>query len=210
MQSLKQSLERQRKELNDCRAEITSLKMHIEGSRSVRNLLAGDSEHMQSGSLDSYKEEIKLLQKEIESLKTRKYITEKSNNDDSELIEIKDKVVDVQEDSAVMSPVEITSGVPETVGVQAQENENSDDTRDKPEVLTGETLVTFPNGNGGAIGSAENIHEHDAEPLPVDNGQPLKSDSLGIEPAREKIVSYHTSLRLQSKVWVQHKGTNCQ
>lgn len=210
MQSLKQSLERQRKELNDCRAEITSLKMHIEGSRSVRNLLAGDSEHMHSGSLDSYKEEIKLLQKEIESLKTRKYITEKSKNDDSELIEIKDKVVDVQEDSAVMSPVEITSGVPETVGVQAQENENSDDTRDKPEVLTGETLVTFLNGNGGAIGSAENIHEHDSEPLPVDNGQPLKSDSLGIEPAREKIVSYHTSLRLQTKVWVQHKGTNCQ
>lgn len=187
VQSLKQSLERQRKELNDCRAEITSLKMHIEGSRSVRNLLAGDSEHMQSGSLDSYKEEIKLLQKEIESLKTRKYITEKSNNDDSELIGIKDKVVDVQEDNAVMSPVEITSGVPETVGVQAQDNENSDDTRDKPEVLTGETLVTFPNGNGGAIGSAENINEHDAEPLPVDNGQPLKSDSLGIEPAREKI-----------------------
>ncbi|KAI8534473.1 hypothetical protein RHMOL_Rhmol10G0092600 [Rhododendron molle] len=187
VQSLKQSLERQRKELNDCRAEITSLKMHIEGSRSGRNLLAGDSEHMQSGSLDSYKEEIKLLQKEIESLKTRKYITEKSNNGDSEVIEIKDKVVDVQEDNAVMSPVEITSGVLETVGVQALENENSDDTSDKPEALTGETSVIFPNGNGRAIGSAENIHEHDAEPLPVDNGQPLKSDSLGIEPAREKI-----------------------
>ncbi|KAG5527992.1 hypothetical protein RHGRI_028804 [Rhododendron griersonianum] len=187
VQSLKQSLERQRKELNDCRAEITSLKMHIEGSRSGRSLLAGDSEHMQSGSLDNYKEEIKLLQKEIESLKTRKYIMEKSNNDDSELIEIKDKVVDVQEDNAVMSPVEITSGVPETVGVQALENENSDDTSDKPEALTGETLVIFPNGNGGAIGSAENIHEHDGESLPVDNGQPLKSDSLGIESAREKI-----------------------
>lgn len=207
---MKQSLERQRKELNDCRAEITSLKMHIEGSRSGRNLLAGDSEHMQSESVESYKEEIKLLQKEIESLKTRNYITEKSINDDSEFIQIKDKVVDVQEDNAVMSPVEFTSGVPETVGVQELENQNSDDTSDKPEALIGEALVIFPNGDAGAIESAENIHEHDAEPLPVDNGQLLKSDSLGSEPAREKIVSYHTSLRLQSKVRVQHKGTNCQ
>ncbi|KAI3857729.1 hypothetical protein MKW92_041680, partial [Papaver armeniacum] len=35
-QDLKQSLELQRQELNDCRAEITSLKMHIEGSRSEK------------------------------------------------------------------------------------------------------------------------------------------------------------------------------
>ncbi|KAI3462561.1 hypothetical protein Pfo_019224 [Paulownia fortunei] len=34
VQGLKKTLENQRKELNDCRAEITSLKMHIEGAQS--------------------------------------------------------------------------------------------------------------------------------------------------------------------------------
>ncbi|KAH7847521.1 hypothetical protein Vadar_027150 [Vaccinium darrowii] len=186
VQDLKQSLERQRKELNDCRAEITSLKMHIEGSRSGRNLVALDTEHMQSQSLESYKEEIILLQKEIESLKTRKYIPDNSINDDSEFIEIKDKVVDVQENNAVVSSVEITPGVPDTMAFQVLENQNSDDTRDKPEALAGETLVSFANGNGGGIGSAENIHEHDAEPLAVDSGRLLLSDGVGGEPAREK------------------------
>lgn len=187
VQDLKQSLERQRKELNDCRAEITSLKMHIEGSRSGRNLVALDTEHMQSQSLESYKEEIILLQKEIESLKTRKYIPDNSINDDSEFIEIKDKVVDVQENNAVVSSVEITPGVPDTMAFQVLENQNSDDTRDKPEALAGETLVSFANGNGGGIASAENIHEHDAEPLAVDSGRLLLSDGVGGEPAREKI-----------------------
>ncbi|PQQ12717.1 lisH domain and HEAT repeat-containing protein isoform X2 [Prunus yedoensis var. nudiflora] len=71
VQNLKQSLEHQRKELNDCRAEITALKMHIEGYRSGRNMVAADADHVQSLSLERYREEVKSLQMELESLKSK-------------------------------------------------------------------------------------------------------------------------------------------
>ncbi|KAM2197722.1 hypothetical protein ACFX1Q_001089 [Malus domestica] len=73
VQDLKQSLEHQRKELNDCRAEVTALKMHIEGYRSRRNMGAADADQIQPLSLGSYKEEIKSLQMELESLKSKKH-----------------------------------------------------------------------------------------------------------------------------------------
>ncbi|CAL5348340.1 unnamed protein product [Camellia sinensis] len=190
VQDLKQSLERQRKELNDCRAEITSLKMHIEGSRSRWNLVAGEIEHAQSESLESYKEEIKLLQKEIESLKAGKFIvTESVESIDHEtkFIETKDEVVDFHENSAVAPPVDMTSGVLETVGAQLLANQTSDDTNDKSDTAPRETLVSCSNDNNGAIESAEHVSKHNGEPVPEDNGLLLKSDSPGTEPVPEKM-----------------------
>ncbi|PSR87835.1 LisH domain and HEAT repeat-containing protein [Actinidia chinensis var. chinensis] len=167
---LKQSLEHQRKTLNDCRAEITSLKMHIEGSRSGRILVAGDIEHVQSESLERYKEEIDLLRKEIESLKTEKFIAEKTSDRDTEFIEIRDKVVDFQENNTVASPLERTSEVLETMGAQSLENQRYDDTNDKTEALPGEILISFTNDINGAIGSADHVPKHDGESRPEDNG----------------------------------------
>ncbi|CAL5368776.1 unnamed protein product [Camellia sinensis] len=190
VQDLKPSLERQRKELNDCRAEITSLKMHIEGSRSGWNLVAGEIEHAQSESLESYKEEIKLLQKEIESLKAGKFIvTESVESIDHEtkFIETKDEVVDFHENSAVAPPVDMTSGVLETVGAQLLANQTSDDTNDKSDTAPRETLVSCSNDNNGAIESAEHVSKHNGEPVPEDNGLLLKSDSPGTEPVPEKM-----------------------
>lgn len=69
VQDLKQSLVSQRKELNDCTAEITSLKMRIEGARAGCDLMSSDSNNVQLRSLESYMEEIQLLQNEIEKLK---------------------------------------------------------------------------------------------------------------------------------------------
>nr|GME05259.1 lisH domain and HEAT repeat-containing protein KIAA1468 homolog isoform X1 [Ipomoea batatas] len=69
VQNLKQSLDGKRKELNDCRAEITSLKMQIEEAHSQQNLLASTSEIYESPSVDGYNEEMKLLVNEIQSLK---------------------------------------------------------------------------------------------------------------------------------------------
>lgn len=66
---MKQSLESQRKEINDCRAEITSLKMRIEGARGRSDLASSDSNTVQLRSLESYLEEIQLLQNEIEKLR---------------------------------------------------------------------------------------------------------------------------------------------
>ncbi|XP_028071654.1 RAB11-binding protein RELCH homolog [Camellia sinensis] len=190
VKDLKQFLDHQRKELNDCRAEITSLKMHIEGCRSGWNLAAGDIEHMQSQTLESYREEIKLLHKEIETLKSTKFVATESvesNNHDTEFTETKDKVVVFHENNAVSSPVEITSGVLETVGAQSLANQTSDDTSDKPETVPGETLLSSSNDNNGAIESAEHVPKNDGEPLLEDNGLLLKSDSRGSEPGPEKM-----------------------
>jgi hypothetical protein len=69
VQELKKSLDRQRKELNDCRAEITSLKLHIEGTQSGRRLIAvGDVENGQPPTLENYRQEIELLQNEVNRL----------------------------------------------------------------------------------------------------------------------------------------------
>ncbi|KAI8029233.1 hypothetical protein LOK49_LG01G03487 [Camellia lanceoleosa] len=190
VKDLKQLLDRQRKELNDCRAEITSLKMHIEGCRSGWNLAAGDIEHMQSQTLESYREEIKLLHKEIETLKSTKFVATESvesNNHDTEFMEAKDKVVVFHENNAVSSPVEMTSGVLETVGAQSLANQTSDDTSDKPETVPGEKLLSSSNDNNGAIESAEHVPKNDGEPLLEDNGLLLKSDSRGSEPVPEKM-----------------------
>ncbi|XP_057491573.1 LOW QUALITY PROTEIN: uncharacterized protein LOC130777300 [Actinidia eriantha] len=184
---LKQSLEHQRKALNDCRTEITSLKMHIEGSQSGRILVAGDIEHVQSESSESYKEEIELLRKEIESLKTGKFITEKTIDHNIAFIEIKDKVVDFQENNNVASPLEMASEVLETVGAQSFENQQYDDTNDKTEALPGETLIRFTNDINGAIGSADHVSKHDGESRLEDNGLLLKLDSLGGEPVPENV-----------------------
>lgn len=69
VQHMKQSLESQRKELNDCRAEITSLKMCIEAARARGDLSSSDSNTAQLRSLESYLEEVQLLQNEIEKLR---------------------------------------------------------------------------------------------------------------------------------------------
>lgn len=57
VQKMKQLAESQRKELNDCRAEITSLKMHIEGSRSGKLQSTSEADHAQPHSLGSFKKD---------------------------------------------------------------------------------------------------------------------------------------------------------
>ncbi|KAM0871343.1 hypothetical protein ACQ4PT_039467 [Festuca glaucescens] len=48
VQDLKQTLDAHRKELNDCRAEITALKMHIEGTQSSKQMSVGDTDGLTS------------------------------------------------------------------------------------------------------------------------------------------------------------------
>ncbi|GAB2300022.1 hypothetical protein Dimus_034064 [Dionaea muscipula] len=66
---MKQLVENQRKELNDCRAEITSLKMCIEGSRSGRDVQVNDNDILQSQSSGHKKEETISQEVEIDSSK---------------------------------------------------------------------------------------------------------------------------------------------
>jgi len=54
-------LENQRKELHDCRVQITNLKKHNEGFSFGNNLVVGDVDSVLPQSLEKYKEEIKKL-----------------------------------------------------------------------------------------------------------------------------------------------------
>nr|GEV83754.1 lisH domain and HEAT repeat-containing protein KIAA1468 homolog [Tanacetum cinerariifolium] len=71
IQDLKQSLEQRRKELTICKAEINSLRKHLEVAQPTEDTTSGDVDR-QTPSLESYKEEIQLLQKEIERLSAAK------------------------------------------------------------------------------------------------------------------------------------------
>ncbi|XP_048129377.1 RAB11-binding protein RELCH isoform X1 [Rhodamnia argentea] len=104
VQVLKQSLEHQREELNECRAEITSLKMHIEGSLSGRNLAAVDIDHVQSQIVERYKEEIKLLQQELEALKAKNSVAPDFLDlvNSKEEFREREEVLDIHEDKDVL------------------------------------------------------------------------------------------------------------
>lgn len=103
---LKQSLEHQTKELNDCRAEITSLKMHLEGSLSGNNLVVKEVNNVQSQSLEKYEEEIKKLQVEIDSLKEKNVRAPEPGNyvgSEMENLQTDDKVIEIHEDQGSIS-----------------------------------------------------------------------------------------------------------
>lgn len=76
VQTLKQTLELQRMELNDCRSEITSLKMYIEGLRVGQTWTGGDTEPLHT---DNYKEETISLPMEVKSLKEENVSTSSSS-----------------------------------------------------------------------------------------------------------------------------------
>lgn len=68
-QDLKQSLDVHRKELNDCRAEITSLKMHIEGTQSSKEMSVRDSDGLTSQFIANSMGEAAALINEHQNLK---------------------------------------------------------------------------------------------------------------------------------------------
>ncbi|KAK1320907.1 hypothetical protein QJS10_CPA03g00594 [Acorus calamus] len=176
---LKQSLELQRKELNNYRSEITSLKMHIEGFTANRGWDSSETEHGQFSSVDNYKAEITFLQKEIEQLKGTNRMLGKSIdpiniNEDSQT---EDDVVEIHEDKALSShSVNLISGVPNTENV---ENQTSTNQPTMPDEISRELMTSSCNGNAD-IGNHTSTKNHDS---PLGEGHVHRSDSCG----REKI-----------------------
>ncbi|KAD4888387.1 hypothetical protein E3N88_20460 [Mikania micrantha] len=74
VKDLKQSAEQQKNELTSCNAEIISLKKHMDGAQSTEDITSGDVASKQTPSLESYKEEIQLLKKEIQRLNAAKSV----------------------------------------------------------------------------------------------------------------------------------------
>uniref|UniRef100_A0A453EU44 LisH domain-containing protein n=1 Tax=Aegilops tauschii subsp. strangulata TaxID=200361 RepID=A0A453EU44_AEGTS len=75
VRDLKQSLDVHRKELNDCRAEITALKMHIEGTQSSKQMPVGDTDGFSTQLNANSMGEAAALINEHENLKGTESIT---------------------------------------------------------------------------------------------------------------------------------------
>lgn len=189
VQDLKQSLEQQRKELNGCRSEITALKMHIEGSRSGRNFLANDVDHVQSQPLEKYKEEIKSLQMEIESLKAKSMNAPDSVysvKSENEFAQTEEKVVEILEDKSIIShPVD--AGVVDHNLSELLATQNVNDKTDKPEEISQELLMSHLNDDNTSE-NIENVSKQNGEPL-SEESRLLKSENLSGEAVSDNMAS---------------------
>lgn len=181
MQDLRKALEHQRKELNDCRAEITALKMHIEGSCSSQNLVAPDVV-VQSQSLEKYKEEIKALRMEIERLKAKNTNAPDSvGSVYSESTQTEEKVVEVDENKSVTSyPISMVE-VLNSEEVQSLATQILDhSTIKQPEEASQEALTNLSNANND-LANSESILKQNDEPTPEDSVLNSKSGCLSDE-----------------------------
>ncbi|KAM2761127.1 hypothetical protein COP1_025631 [Malus domestica] len=108
--TIQNSLEHQRKELNDCRAEVTALYIVLEGIWEVLMLIKSNLCPWKD------KEEIISLQMELESLKsktTKAHDFSETTNFEKESVQMEEKVIAVDEDKSVIPPVDVESRVVE-------------------------------------------------------------------------------------------------
>lgn len=201
VQNLKQSLELQRKDLNDCRAEITALKMQIEGFRSGRLLAATEADHPQSDSIERYREEIKSLQMEIETLKSRNTNSPDSLvsiSSDNEFAHASEKIVEIHEDkSAIAPPVDASPRVVDGENSQSLITQIPDDSKDKSEERS-QGLPVNPSNDNSFLQNSESVSKLNGE-LPSEDSKLLpKSDNLSVEADSEKTASSLLSVRHQS------------
>ncbi|KAG2710751.1 hypothetical protein I3843_04G042100 [Carya illinoinensis] len=190
VQGLKQSLEHQRKELNDCRAEITALKMHIEVSHLGQNLVASNVDHVQSLSLEKYKEDINLLQKELESLKAKNRIAPgsiNSINSEKESAQTEEKVVEILEDKSIIShPVDAASEVVDNLVYQVQATQTFDDNTDGSEKVSQELSINSSN-DISIYENVENVSKPNGDSQSEESRLLPKSDNLSGEANPEKM-----------------------
>ncbi|XP_068302700.1 uncharacterized protein [Pyrus communis] len=187
VQDLKQSLEHQRKELNDCRVEVTALKMHIEGYCSGRNIGAADADQIQPLSLERYKEEIKSLQMELESLKsknTKAHDFSETTNFEKEYVQMEEKVVVVDEDKSVIPPVDVESKVVEKEEDQSLAAQSFHDNTVEPKEVSHEVSVGVLSDSSTLV-NGDNVSKQNDEPS-LDRSLHLTSENLSPENVSEK------------------------
>lgn len=185
---LKQNIEHQRKALNDCRAEITSLKMHIEGSLSGRNLVTTDGEHVQSQASESYTEEIKALQCEIERLKGKNKDAPGSMGSvqsEESIVQTDEKVVEVDENRTITSQPMDLVGVADNKDAQPLSSQIVEDSTDSPKDISESLPSSSPNING-VLSDVEVKSKQDEESASEASGIHLKSDNLSMKATADK------------------------
>lgn len=195
VKDLKQSLDHQRKELNNYRAETTSLKMPIERTRSAQHLVQSNVEQVEeqvdSVPLESYKEQIEALQMELEQLKAAKSVSIKPLGHKDEMTEANDDVVKLRD--ATKSSVQILAG-----DLQSEDNQSVSLDTSRGISITLEKVLEEPatssSYESSLIKEAKNSSKHNAGSPRDDNGLLLKTDSLG-EANIEKMVCFFHSFR---------------
>ncbi|XP_051149752.1 uncharacterized protein LOC127264322 [Andrographis paniculata] len=182
VQSLKKTLKSQRQELNDCRAEITSLKMYIEGSRSGKPLLP-DSAQVQSASLESQNEEMKNAQNETEILKTKDSMNVELNGEEKNEGEVRDgENPNVSDSGSMPDSLRVGTKVSEK---QVHEETSSPPDQRSPSEKVEEPLT--PLTPGDEIGSSENYLKRNGTPSLENYSQSIKSESVVTELSTENM-----------------------
>lgn len=161
--------------------------MHIEGYCSGRSWATSDIDDKQLQSLEKYREEIKSLQMEIESLKAKNTMASDaldSTNHEKGSIQGEESVVEIHENKNVIShQVDVPSGVSENQEARLPENQTSDDRIKEPEVVAQALLDGLSSENGVSV----NAPKQNGEP-PLQESEALKSDSIGGKIVSEKTV----------------------
>lgn len=183
---LKKTTEHQRRELNDCTAEITALKMHIEGSHSVRNFATTNGDVIQSQPVERYEEEIKSLLKEIKRLRAKSTNASDSlGSVYSESMQTEEKVVEVDEDKTVLAHPSVEVVNSEDAQSLATQTPDNNTAKQPNEVLQGESTSSLKENI--ASENSENVPNlNDESPL-KDSGLPLQSDNASLEAASDKM-----------------------
>ncbi|KAL8117968.1 hypothetical protein AgCh_015750 [Apium graveolens] len=181
VKNLKKSLDHQRKELNDCRTETTSLKMHIERTRSGQIVVSSNVDQVESLPLESYKEQIEALQKELEQLKAAKFVSPISVKPVcpiDEMTEVNDDVVRLRERDAPKSSVQFLTGA-----LQSEDDQSVSHDTSRGNSITAEKVLEEPAINSSYessyIKEAKNPPKHNAGSPRNENGLLLRTDSLG-------------------------------
>lgn len=182
----KKTTEHQRRELNDCTAEITALKMHIEGSHSVRNFATTNGDVIQSQPVERYEEEIKSLLKEIERLRAKSTNASDSlGSVYSESMQTEEKVVEVDEDKTVLAHPSVEVVNSEDAQSLATQTPDNNTAKQPNEVLQGESTSSLKENI--ASENSENVPNlNDESPL-KDSGLPLQADNASLEAASDKM-----------------------
>ncbi|KHG15457.1 LisH domain and HEAT repeat-containing protein [Gossypium arboreum] len=190
IQDVKHAWEHQRKELNDCRAEITSPKMHIEGSSSVQNPVTSSVESAQPQAFENYKKEIVSLQKEIERLKAEKRdIPDLSDSScaEKESTYTEEKVVEVDENKTLIShPVEPAGPIDSnslSASVQAFDNSTH-----KPEDNLAEPAMN-PSSTADGFSSSRTLPQQNEKPPSEDSRLHSKSETPSSGPAPDNMAT---------------------
>lgn len=160
--------------------------MHIEGSLSGKNILAGDVDSLQSQTLDKYKDEIQSLQLEIESLKAKEVVTTHSLESNDSLRE--ETVIEIHEDKGMPSqPIEVSSETGDCSDVHSLAPQAAGGDSSKAQEVSQPVSTVNSNYNGtcsvGNGGSKQN-----GEIPAMDNGLLVKSDELNGEAITSKMV----------------------